>query len=164
MLAEELVRLEVVETICGETVRKALKKRIETMAAGNVVHSEEAKPSFRGRHGAGAQGIPAAVRPAASGGVHGRDEQAARGGSPREVTGTPRVAGAVRRPLHSAGEGACTVWMFGEPLSGWRTVAVTKRRTTLDWAQHVRALANLPRSRDCGNHHAGVRQLEPPQW
>ena len=56
MLAEELVRLEVVETICGETVRKALKKRIETMAAGNVVHSEEAKPSFRGRHGAGAQG------------------------------------------------------------------------------------------------------------
>ncbi len=44
--------------------------------------------------------------------------------------------------------GACTVWMFGEPLSGWRTVAVTKRRTTLDWAQQVRALANLPRSRD----------------
>ena len=56
MLAEELVRLEVVESICGETVRPALKKRIETMAAGNVVHSEEAKPSFRGRHGAGAQG------------------------------------------------------------------------------------------------------------
>ncbi len=26
MLAEELVRLEVVESICGETVRKALKK------------------------------------------------------------------------------------------------------------------------------------------
>ncbi len=38
--------------------------------------------------------------------------------------------------------------MFGEPLSGWRTVAVTQRRTTLDWAKQVRALANLPRSRD----------------
>ena len=38
--------------------------------------------------------------------------------------------------------------MFGEPLSGWRTVAVTKRRTTLDWAKQVRALANLPRYRD----------------
>ena len=48
------------------------------MAAGNVVYPEETKPPFRGRHGAGAQGIPAAVRPAASGGVHGRDEQAAR--------------------------------------------------------------------------------------
>ena len=40
------------------------------------------------------------------------------------------------------------MWMFGEPLSGWRTVAVTKRRTTLDWAKQVRALANLPRYRD----------------
>ena len=54
MLAEELVRLEVVESICGETVRQALKKRIETMAAGNVVYPEETKPPFRGRHGAGA--------------------------------------------------------------------------------------------------------------
>ncbi len=90
--------------------------------------------------------IPAAVRPAASGGVHGRDEQAARVGSPREVTGTPRVAGEVRRPLPPPGR--MHVWMFGEPLSGWRTVAVTKRRTTLDWAKQVRALANLPRYRD----------------
>ena len=73
------------------------------MAAGNVVYPEETKPPFRGRHGAGAQGIPAAVRPAASGGVHGRDEQAARGGSPREVAGTPRVAGEVRRPLPPPG-------------------------------------------------------------
>ncbi len=49
---------------------------------------------------------------------------------------------------HYLRRGECTVWMFGEPLSGWRTVAVTKRRTTLDWAQQVRALANLPRYRD----------------
>ncbi len=133
------------------------------MAAGNVVYPEETKPPFRGRHGTGAQGIPAAVRPAASGGVHGRDEQAARGGSPREVASTPRVAGEVRRPLPPP-RGACTtVWMFGEPLSGWRTVAVTQRRTTLDGAKQVRALANLPRSRDAENHHAGVRQLEHPQ-
>ncbi len=49
---------------------------------------------------------------------------------------------------HYLRRGECTVWMFGEPLSGWRTVAVTKRRTTLDWAKQVRTLANLPRSRD----------------
>ena len=59
MLAEDLVRrLEVVESICEETVRQALKKTNKTMAAGNVVHPEEAKPSFRSQHGAGAQGIP----------------------------------------------------------------------------------------------------------
>ncbi len=49
---------------------------------------------------------------------------------------------------HYLRRGECTVWMFGEPLSGWRTVAVTKRRTTLDWAKQVRALANLLRYRD----------------
>ena len=54
LLAEELVRLEVVESIGEETVRQALKKRIETMAAGNVVYPEATKPPFRGRHGAGA--------------------------------------------------------------------------------------------------------------
>ena len=63
MLAEELVRLEVVESICEETVRKVLKKRMETVAAGNMMHSAGAKLPFRGRHGAGAQGIPTAVRP-----------------------------------------------------------------------------------------------------
>ncbi len=55
--------LEVVETICEETVRKVLKKRTETVAAGNMMHSAGAKLPFRGRHGAGAQGIPTAVRP-----------------------------------------------------------------------------------------------------
>ncbi len=161
MLAEELVRLEVVETICGETVRQALKKRIETMAAGNVVHSEAAKPSFRGRHGAGAQGIPAAVRPAASGGVHGRDEQAARGGSPREVAGTPRVAGEVRRPLPPPGS------MHGVDVrrAAVRLADSGCHQTAYDvglGAASARAgeSAALP---GCGNHHAGVRQLEHPQ-
>ena len=56
---------------------------------------------------------------------------------------------------HYLRRGECTVWMFDEPLSGWRTVAVvTKRRTTLDWAKQVRALANLPRYRDA----------EPSRW
>ena len=49
---------------------------------------------------------------------------------------------------HYLRRGECTVWMFDEPLSGWRTVAVTQRRTTLDWTKQVRALANLPRYRD----------------
>ena len=85
--------------------------------------------------------------PAASGGVHGRDEQAARGGSPREVAGTPRVAGEVRRPLPPPGR------MHGVDVrrAAIRLAdggAVTKRRTTLDWAKQVRALANLPRYRD----------------
>ena len=32
-------------------------------------------------------------------------------------------------------EGTCTVWMFVEPLAGWRDVRVSDRRTAIDWAQ-----------------------------
>jgi len=45
-------------------------------------------------------------------------------------------------------EGVCEVWMFTEPLGGWRDVRVTDRRTAVDWAQQVRALADDPRYAD----------------
>ncbi len=132
-------------SIGEETVRQTLKKRMKAMAAGHVVHSEAAKPSFRGWHGADAQGIPAAVRSAASGGVHGRDEQAARGGSPRAVSGTPWVAREVRR--HYLRRGACTAWMFGEPLSRLADGARHQTAHDVGLGEAVRTLANLSRSR-----------------
>ncbi len=45
-------------------------------------------------------------------------------------------------------EGVCDVWMFNEPLGGWRDVRVTSRRTAIDWAQQVRALVDDPRYAD----------------
>ena len=42
-------------------------------------------------------------------------------------------------------EGCCTVWMFVEPLGGWRNVPVTSRKTAVDWAQQVKALVDHPR-------------------
>jgi hypothetical protein len=42
-------------------------------------------------------------------------------------------------------EGVCHVWMFVEPLGGWRDVRVSPRRTTIDWAQQVKALVDDPR-------------------
>lgn len=41
--------------------------------------------------------------------------------------------------------GTCCVWMFVEPLAGWRKVTVTERRTSVDWAHQVRALVDAPR-------------------
>ncbi len=38
--------------------------------------------------------------------------------------------------------------VYRRPYDPRHPVAVTKRRTTLDWVQQVRALANLPRYRD----------------
>ncbi len=45
-------------------------------------------------------------------------------------------------------EGVCDVWMFTEPLGGWRDVRVSERRTAVDWAQQVRALVDDPRYAD----------------
>jgi hypothetical protein len=53
----------------------------------------------------------------------------------------PMVPG---RPLRIDHEyvrhGQCTVWMFVEPLKGWRSVRITNRRTGTDWAHQVRQL------------------------
>lgn len=36
--------------------------------------------------------------------------------------------------------GTASIFMFNEPLSGWRTVRVRPRRTKVDWAEEVAAL------------------------
>ena len=42
-------------------------------------------------------------------------------------------------------EGTCTVWMFVDPLGGWRDVRVTGTKTAVDWAHQVRRLVDDPR-------------------
>lgn len=41
--------------------------------------------------------------------------------------------------------GMCVLWMFVEPLAGWRAVRVTERKTAVDWAHQVPALVDDPR-------------------
>jgi hypothetical protein len=42
-------------------------------------------------------------------------------------------------------QGVCTVWMYVEPLGGWREVAVSATRTAVDWARQVKQLVDQPR-------------------
>jgi hypothetical protein len=42
-------------------------------------------------------------------------------------------------------EGVCNVWMFVEPLGGWRDVPVTATKTAVDWARQVRRVVDDPR-------------------
>ncbi|MBB6732234.1 transposase [Cohnella zeiphila] len=37
-------------------------------------------------------------------------------------------------------KGSCSLFMFTEPLAGWRHVHVSERRTKADWAEQVREL------------------------
>ncbi len=41
-------------------------------------------------------------------------------------------------------EGVCNVWMFVEPLGGWRDVRITASKTAVDWAQQVRCVVDDP--------------------
>lgn len=49
-------------------------------------------------------------------------------------------------------EGQCTVWMFVEPLIGWRSVRTTDHRAGVDWAHQVQQLVNDP-------HYAHVDRI-----
>lgn len=70
LLADRLVVLDVVDSISHETVRQILKKkRAETVAKEDVVHSAGAKRGVRLRHGERAGGVYAAVRSSASVGL-----------------------------------------------------------------------------------------------
>ena len=41
--------------------------------------------------------------------------------------------------------GMCCLWMFVEPLGGWRDVQATAYKNSAAWAQQVRALVDAPR-------------------
>lgn len=45
-------------------------------------------------------------------------------------------------------EGCCNLWMFVEPLGGWRSVRVTATKKAVDWAQQVKQLVDDPRFSD----------------
>ncbi len=42
-------------------------------------------------------------------------------------------------------EGSCNIWMFVEPLAGWRDVTVTLTKKAVDWARQIKVLADNPR-------------------
>lgn len=42
-------------------------------------------------------------------------------------------------------EGSCTIWMFVEPLAGWRDVVVTATKKAIDWAHQIKAMVDNPR-------------------
>jgi hypothetical protein len=45
-------------------------------------------------------------------------------------------------------EGCCNVWMFVEPLGGWRSVRVSETKKAVDSAHQVKQLVHDPRYAD----------------
>jgi hypothetical protein len=61
----------------------------------------------------------------------------------------PAGPGVVRRQDHEyRRNGTANVFVAFEPLRNWRRLAVTDRRTRVDWAQFVKGIVDAPRYRD----------------
>lgn len=52
---------------------------------------------------------------------------------------------AAKEDFEHVRQGMCVVWMFVEPLAGWRAASVTLRKTAMDWAHQVREVVEAPR-------------------
>jgi hypothetical protein len=48
-----------------------------------------------------------------------------------------------RRDSEYKRNGTCSIFLFTEPLAGWRHVSVHERRTRIDWANEVRELLEV---------------------
>ncbi len=68
---------------------------------------------------------------------------------PKQLTGETRTPIACRRgrpqryDFEYERNGTANLFMFVEPLKGWRRVEVTSRRTRLDWAQQIKQLIDV---------------------
>lgn len=76
------------------------------------------------------------------------DEQPAKLISESRI-GLPMRAGDTQKADYEyVREGSCNIWMFVEPLAGWRSVRVTSNKTAVDWACQVQSLVDDPRYAD----------------
>ena len=102
-----------------------------------------------------------AVRSSVSGAVHGRAaDSVAQGDANADRFGTKRHPRRVDYEAEYERAGTASIFMFCEPLAGWRRVTVRERPNEgMDWAQEMESpTANsLPVGRE---GHLGLRQLE----
>ena len=71
LLADRLVEREIVKSISPETVRRCLKKPVQALAEGKLVHPAQGQCRVRLRHGGRAGGVSPPVRGQRGAGVSG---------------------------------------------------------------------------------------------
>ena len=72
MLADQLVKREIVDSISTETVRRSLKKPAQALVEGMLVYSAQGQCRIRVRHGGRAGGLPLSIRGRRGAGLLGR--------------------------------------------------------------------------------------------
>src|SRR3954454_19231221 len=135
LLERHVALVEDLPDLDHSTIGRVLKKRNCALSEAVLDHPATGECRVRGPDGGRAGRLRATGRSAPAGGVHGREALPAARRGPR---GDPR------RPARPRGEdteyvrhGTCSVFVWVEPLRGWRHVDAHPRRTKLDWAHQV---------------------------
>ena len=128
-IADELIRLEVVDYITDTTVCEVMKKRNQAVARKEMVHSGS-RSRIRGEDGGRAGGTPAPIRPLRP--VVCIDE------TNKQLIKETRIPCEPGHPEKADSvyvrNGVADVFMISEPLAGRRETVVTQTRTALDFA------------------------------
>ena len=143
-----MVELGLVPSLSHETVRLRLKKHPQALAKAAVVHLPDER-RVRGGHGGRAEPLRRALRSQPIGGVLRRDFHSTAGRCAGTAAGPDGPDYEYRRG------GTRNLFLFCEPLAGWRHVAITERRTMQDFAQQMRWLV------DVAYPHATVIRVVP---
>ena len=172
LLAEKVVELEIVPSISHETVRQVLKgnelkphlKEYYVIPPEQnvafVAHMEDILDLY---HRPYDPGVPVVCM----------DERPAQLVKETRLPLPARPGQLERFDYEYERNGTANLFLFTEPLAGWRRVSVRERRTTIDWAEEIRLLLeeDLPEAKkvilvcDQLNTHtiAALYQAFPPE-
>jgi hypothetical protein len=135
LLADQMVELEIAKSISPETVRQTLKKWHDQAENRVLGDSSRRRRRVRRQHGGGAGDVRKSLHPNCP--VVCMDEQPV------------QLIGETRMPIPATKEhpervdyeyerkGTASIFMFAEPLSGFRQATARPRRTKDDWAHEV---------------------------
>lgn len=147
LLARKVVELEIVESVSHETIRQALKKKGLTKRKVQYwVIPPEADAEFVANMEQVLDTYEKPYDPTHP--VVCMDEQPVQlvKETRKPIPATPHHARRVDYEYER--NGTASIFMFAEPLAGWRQATARERRTKLDWAQEVAVLLD-GRYADC---------------
>jgi len=150
LLANKAVELQYIDSISHEAVSRLFKKTSSNLTFVNAGAYRHNKYSFCGLYG-GYIGLISTPLDELSP-VICMDEK------PLQLLDESRTPIPMKpgNPERQDGEyvrnGTCSIFLFTEPLAGWRHVTACQRRTRIDWANQIRDLLEIyyPKSQKYG--------------
>lgn len=141
LLEKHVALLDDVPGLDHSTIGGCSKGGAQAAPEGVLDHPAARQRRVRRRDGRRPGRLRPPERRAFPGGLHGREAVPATGRGPRPAARRPGQTGTARQRIRAAG--TCAIFVFTQPLAGWRRVQALPQRTRVDWARQVRRLLDV---------------------